>query len=105
MLPFFRFDMLVFGLRILAAASTMVACIVAFRLYLETDRKWYWLALFLSALSFGVSQWLDILMPMSRQFPVFGPLRDASDIVGGILFAASCYGMYKTMKLIREKVE
>jgi hypothetical protein len=36
---------------------------------------------------------------------VLGLLSEASQIVGSILLAVSFYGMYKTMKAIRKRVE
>ncbi len=103
-------------LRIAAALSVVVAVFIAFKLYRETDRGWYWACLVLSALFFALSQWMFIFFPL---VPRFGPgmrpgpggfegisvLRDASEIAASVLFAVACYGMYKTMHKIRKRVE
>lgn len=92
-------------LRVVAALSVAGAVVVAYKLYSETDRGWYWLSLLLSAFFMALSQWLIIFFPLIRSPEALGILNDASEIVATLLFAVSCYGIYKTMKDIRKRVE
>ena len=77
-------------LRIIAAASVVGAFVVAYRLYSETDRGWYWLSLLLSAFFMAFSQWIPILFPLIQSFELLGILRDISGIAATLLFAFSC---------------
>ncbi len=96
----------VFGLlHILAAASVVVAVFFAFKLYRETDGAWYWLSLLLSALFFALGQAIKIVAPGGPRFALFGILNESGDIIATLLLAVSCYGIYKTMKDIRKRVE
>ena len=93
-------------MRIMAALSFVGAVALVVKLYLETDKGWYWLCLVLSILSFAVSQWLGLLFPLGgRGFPLLPALSEGSTIVGSILLMVSFYGMYKTMHNIRKRVE
>lgn len=102
---FFEMEVAFVLMRVVAAVSAAGAVIFAFKLYNETDRGWYWLTLFLSILLVSLSQWLVILIPRVHGLEVFGLIRDLADIAGIFLFAVSCYGIYKTMKDIRKRVE
>ncbi len=99
------FLILILLLRFAASISVLGAIVLAIKLYLETDKGWYWFSLILSAFFFAISQWLMILVPMRHGFEVFASLQEISDILAAIFFAASCYGIYKTMKEIRKRVE
>lgn len=92
-------------LHIVAALSVIGAVVLAFKLYRETDRGWYWLSLFLSAFFFALSQWIVILSPVIQNFALLGILREISEIAATLLFAISCYGIYRAMKEIRKMVE
>lgn len=92
-------------LHVFAAASVVFAFVYAYKLYIETDRAWYWLSLLLSALFFAISQWIFIFFPLDPRLAFFGFTREASEILATLLFALSCYGIYKTMKDIRKRVE
>ncbi len=92
-------------MRVVAAVSVAAAVVVAYKLYSETDRGWYWLSLLLSAFFMALSQWIVIIFPLLRSAEALGILRDTSEIVATFLFALSCYGIYKTMKDIRKRVE
>jgi hypothetical protein len=100
-LTFAIFDLL----HIAAAASVVVAVFFAYKLYKETDRAWYWLSLLLSAFFFALAQWIKIAFPGGPRFAVLGILSESGDIVATLLLAVSCYGIYKTMKDIRKRVE
>ena len=91
--------------RIAAALGVAAAVFFAFRLYRETDKGWYWGALVLSAFFMALSKWLFILIPLIRNPGVLGILCDAGEILASVLFAVSCYGMYRTMHVIRKRVE
>jgi hypothetical protein len=92
-------------MHIIAAASVVVAVIFAFKLYRETDRGWYWLSLLLSAFFFALAQWVKILFPGGSRFALFGIVSEAGEITATLLLAISCYGIYRTMKEIRKRVE
>lgn len=94
-------------LRIMAALSFVGAVALVVKLYLETDKGWYWLCLVLSILCFAFSQWLSLLFPLGVRgaFPLFPLLSEAGTIAGSLLLTVSFYGMYRTMKDIRKRVE
>jgi hypothetical protein len=91
-------------LHIVAAASVIGAVVLAYKLYRETDRGWYWLSLLLSAMFFAVSQWINILFPLVQNFALLGILRQLCEIAATLLFAFSCYGIYRGMLEIRKMV-
>lgn len=96
------------AMRIAAATAVLLAVFFAFKLYRETDKGWYWGTLVLSALFFALAQWLFIFLPFThgRGGPLdLNLLRDASEILASLLFAVSCYGMWRTMHIIRKRVE
>ena len=84
----------------------LAALVFAIKLYLETDKGWYWLSLVLSAFFFAVSLWSTILFPISIQnFEALSLLQETSQFAAGLLFCVSCFGIYKTMIEIRKRVE
>jgi hypothetical protein len=84
----------------------LAALVFAIKLYLETDRGWYWLTLVLSAFFFSVSLWSTILFPLSiENFELLSLLQETSQLAAGLLFCVSCFGIYKTMIEIRKRVE
>ena len=95
------------SLHILAALSFILAVYCAIRLYQETDKGWYWLSLVLSAIFFALPQWIGFVAPLFlAPVRLFPPIIDeASEILGGLFLALSCYGMYKTMMHIRKRVD
>ncbi|MEW6721772.1 MAG: hypothetical protein AB1324_00765, partial [Candidatus Micrarchaeota archaeon] len=59
-----------------------------------------------SAFFFAVSQWATIIFPISLEnFELLAIVQETSELVAGLLFAVSCFGIYKTMKEIRKRVE
>lgn len=93
-------------LHILSAIGFLGAIFFAIKLYSETDKSWYWIALVLSAFFFALSQWATILFPLSiENFESLAVLQETSEIAASLLFAVSCYGIYKTMIGIRKRVE
>ena len=100
------FELVFFStMHIIAAATVLGAVYFAIKLYMETDKGWYWFTLLLSAFFTALSQWSMIIIPPMRGFEIIPLLRESMDIAATILFAVSCYGIYKTMKDIRRRVE
>ncbi len=91
-------------LHIVAALSVLGALYLAFKLYRETDKGWYWLSLLLSSFFFALSQWIIVFFPVIPSFALLAILRELSEIAAIILFAISCYGIYKGMMEIRKMV-
>jgi len=104
-MPLNEFVFLVELLHIVSAVSVLGALVLAIKLFMETDKVWYWFSLLLSALFFALSQWIIVLTPFLRSFDIIASLTEISDILAILFFAASCYGIYKTMKDIRRRVE
>jgi len=93
-------------LHILAGIGFLSAFVFSVKLYFETDKKWYWLSLVLSAISFSVSEWATIIFPVSiENFEILALVQEISAVAAGLLFSVSCYGIFKTMKDIRKRVE
>ncbi len=91
-------------LHLIAALSALGALYLAFKLFRETDKGWYWLSLLLSAFFFALAQWIFVLFPLIPFPPLLGTLRDISELAAILLFAISCYGIYKGMMEIRKMV-
>ncbi len=106
-MEFGYFPGIIFALHLLAALSFVLAVFFAIRLYKETDKGWYWLSLLLSAVFFALPQWLRFVLPaLAPRLRLLPPILDeTSNILASLLFALSCWGMYKTMKHIRKRVE
>ncbi len=93
-------------LHIAVGIGFLAAVALSVKLYLETDRKWYWLSLVLSASFFALSLWSTLIFPLSiENFESLSLLQETSELAAGILFSVSCYGIYKTMIDIRKRVE
>ncbi|MFN7991834.1 MAG: hypothetical protein U0R44_06800 [Candidatus Micrarchaeia archaeon] len=93
-------------LHVAVGVGFLAAAAFAVKLYLETDRNWYWLSLVLSAFFFALSQWSTIVFPLSiENFEALSLLQETSELAAGLLFAVSCFGIYKTMIEIRKRVE
>ncbi len=93
-------------LYIVAGLGFLSSVIFALKLYFETDRGWYWLSLLLSAFFFAISQWTTIIFPISiDNFELLAVVQETTKVFAGLFFALSCFGIYKTMKEIRKRVE
>jgi hypothetical protein len=92
-------------LHVVADLVTLMAMYFAFKLYTETDKGWYWLSLLLSTFFLAAGQWMTIFLPILRGFGIVGVLIEVCDIVAALLFGLSCYGIYRTMKEVRKRVE
>jgi len=101
---FFPF-LLPFLLHLAAAFSFVCAVVLVIALYRETDKGWYWLGLVLSIILIAFSQWLMVVFPHGIGGPFLPVLSEASAILGSLLLTVSFYGMYKTMRDIRKRME
>ncbi|VVB98299.1 Uncharacterised protein [uncultured archaeon] len=97
---FFLFPLL----HIVAAVSFVGTVALVIKLYFETDKGWYWLSLVLASLAFATAQWITVLFPIAPR-GLLPLMSEAGDIAGSVLLAISFYGMHKTMKDIRKRVE
>lgn len=106
-MEFEYFFVFVFVLHVIAALSFLLAVFFAIRLYNETDKGWYWLSLVLSAMFFAVPQVLRFILPpvVGFNFRLMPVVEEASGIIASLFFTLSCYGMYATMKHIRNRLE
>lgn len=93
------------ALHIIAGVCAAGAVILAYKLYTETDKGWYWLSLFLSAIFMALPQWILFILPHIIGFEFLNSVGEMFSIIGTLLFAVSCYGIYKTMMDIRKRVE
>ncbi|VVC01451.1 Uncharacterised protein [uncultured archaeon] len=99
-------ELAIFALHVIGALCFLLVVFFAIKLYGETDKGWYWLALVLSAVIFAFPQWLSLTFPPGPgAYFSLSMIREATDITGSVLFAVACYGMYRTMKRIRKRVE
>lgn len=95
-----------FVLHAIAAISMVGAVALVIKLYRETDKGWYWLCLVLSIVLLALSQWMDLIFPLAvRSMRILMLLSEVSQIAGSVLLIVSFYGMYKTMKYIRKRIE
>ncbi len=91
--------------RAITAIVVVSAVYFAYKLYKETDKKWYWAGLFFSAIFFAIAQWLFVIGPFVEIRGFLPIMRDTIEILAIFLFAISCYGIYSTMHKIRKRVE
>jgi len=93
-------------LTIIASVVLLFAVYFSFKLSRETKHEGYWLSLSLGLFIFAVHHWL--MIPS-----LWGNISDAAlelvenitSILGGILIVYSTYGLYKSMKTVKQKVE
>lgn len=101
----FEFFSILILLHIISAIFVLAVVYFAYKLYLETDKGWYWLSLLLSAFLFALSQWTIVLIPLGINFRIVPIISELIEIFAVLLFALSCYGMYKAMIQIRRRLE
>ena len=91
------------GFILLGSVGFVIAVYFAFRLSRETENERYWLVLALSSLVMAMHQWsmipwsLHIIAERARLI-----IQEASAIAGSLLFTYAMYGLYSSMKKIRE---
>ncbi len=93
------------GLILLGSLGFLVAVYYAFRLSKETKNEKHWLVLALSALFLTINQWT--MIPWEFHIitnDVRLAVQQITMIIGSILFAYSIYGLFASMKKIREKM-
>ncbi len=94
------------GLVLLASLGFLVAIYFAYKLWRETRGERYWPYFLVSAVALGVREWAVIpvdLHLISRSTGIL--IVEASAIVGGLAFAYASYGLYASMKRIREHLK
>ena len=93
-------------LLIIASIVLLVAVYFSFKLSRETKHEKYWILLSLGLLIFAIHHWLMIPFQFGNVSSEARELIDSfSSILGGILIAYSTYGLYKSMRLVKQKVE
>ncbi len=91
------------GLVLLASLGFIVAIYYAYRLYGETRGEKYWAHFLLAALAFGIHEWAVIPVELHWISAEIGILvEEIAAIVGALAFAYASYGIYSSMKRIRE---
>ncbi|MEK6982116.1 MAG: hypothetical protein AABX38_04255 [Candidatus Micrarchaeota archaeon] len=89
-----------------ATLGFFIAFIFSIKLYLETDRKWFWLSFCVATFSFLITHVLKIFWPFSTvNNELLAFIQEFGEIIGALVFAVACYGIYREMKSIRERLE
>lgn len=94
------------GLILLGSIGFLVVVYYAFRLSKETKHEKYWLVLAVSAIFLAVHQWA--MIPWEFHIitdDVRFVIQQISVIIGAVLFAYAVYGLFTSMKKIRERTE
>lgn len=90
----------------LGSFGFFVALYYAFKLSKETQNEKYWLSLAISALFLTLHEWIEIpwiLHIVSDNAKAI--MKHSTAFIGSILFAYAMYGLYTSMKKIKEKLE
>jgi uncharacterized membrane-anchored protein len=93
------------GLILLGSLGFLVVVYYAFRLSKETKNEKYWLVLAISAIFLAIHQWT--MIPWELHVitnDVRFVIQQISVIIGAVLFAYAIYGLFTSMKRIREKM-
>ncbi len=90
---------------LLGSLGFLVVVYYAFKLSKETKNEKYWLALVISATFLAIHQWAMIpwdlhIITDNVRFVI----QQISVIIGSVLFAYAIYGLFTSMKKIREKM-
>lgn len=94
------------GLILIGSVGFLIAVYYAFKLSKETKNEKYWLALAISAILLALHQWTMIpwefhIITDNVRFVI----QEISAIIGSILFAYALYGLFTSMRKIKEKME
>ena len=94
------------GLILLGSIAFLVVVYYAFKLSKETKNEKYWLVLAISAIFLAIHQWTMI----PWEFHIITDdvrfiIQQISVIMGAILFAYAIYGLFISMRKIREKMK
>ncbi|QKQ98375.1 hypothetical protein GKQ38_02500 [Candidatus Nanohaloarchaea archaeon] len=83
-----------------------VAVYYTYRLSEETNRGKYWIFYLLAAIGLGMHEWLKVLHIFLRiPEPIYNLLLELGIVAGAASLSYASYGLYTSMKKIREKVE
>jgi phosphotransferase system glucose/maltose/N-acetylglucosamine-specific IIC component len=99
-------DLLFEGLTILASLGFLFAVYFAIKLSKETKNERYWAVLAASAIILALHYWAMIpwglhIINSTTQLYIEG----LSGIIGAMLLGYALYGLYTSMKKVREKME
>ncbi|MFB6242202.1 MAG: hypothetical protein ABEJ36_05385 [Candidatus Nanosalina sp.] len=94
------------GLVFFSSVVFAIAVYYTYRLSEETNRGKYWIFFLLAAIGLGMHEWLKVL-DFFLHFPanLYQVIRELGVVAGASSLAYGSYGLYKSMKEIREKVE
>lgn len=96
--------MLVEYLEIIAVFAFFISFLFSVKLYLETDKGWYWLSFCISSFVFTITHLVKVIWPLNLvDFELLAVIQETGEIVGALFFAMACCGIYFGMKKIREK--
>ena len=88
-----------------ATLGFFIAFIFSIKLYLETDRKWFWLSFCVATFSFLITHVLKIFWPFSTvNNELLAFIQEFGGNNRGFSFAVACYGIYREMKSIKGKI-
>ncbi len=93
------------GIVLLASIGFLIAVYYTFRLSEETKGEKYWAFFLIAALSLGVHQWIGLFFEshlLSRDAAIL--IGEVGAIVGALSLAYASYGLFSSMKRIREKM-
>lgn len=93
------------GLILLGSLGFLVVVYYAFRLSKETKNEKHWLILAIAAIFLAIHQWT--MIPWEFHIitdDVRFVIQQISVLIGAVLFAYAIYGLFTSMKKIREKM-
>ncbi len=94
------------GLILLGSIGFLVVVYYTFRLSKETKNEKYWLILAVSAVFLAVHQWTMILWDLHIITDNINlMIQQISILIGAVLFGYAIYGLFTSMKEIKEKME
>lgn len=83
-----------------------VAVYYTYRLSEETNRGKYWMFFLLAAIGLGMHEWLKVLQIFLRiPEPTYNLFLELGVVAGAASLSYASYGLYTSMKKIREKVD
>ncbi len=94
------------GLILIASLGFLFAVFYAFKLSKETKHEKYWVILAIAAFLLAIHQWM--MIPWG--FHLIGErlrltIEQISAILGSVLLGYSMFGLYNSMKKIKEKLK
>ncbi len=99
-------DGLLISLTVLVSISFLAAIYFSVKLSRETKYERYWLAIALAAFLLAIHHWLALPWEFHLiSESILHNLEQFTALFGASLFAYAVYGLYSSMKRIREKLE